>query len=354
MARRIAYALLPLVALLCVLEVGLRWRHGELLALDDARESVRGGEVFHQVLLGSHRHDADLGWVPIPDFRGESLHFAERISITTDESGFRVPSPDRPPKEPSILAVGDSFTFGVEAGDGETWPAACERLLGIRVDNAGVPGYGLDQMVMRAERLLLVEGRRPSLLVVAFVANDIVRCGYGRMGIAKPWFEPEATGGLILKGTPVPPIAARTSANRFWSALARSRLADSVMRRVAPAWWLVGRWDKVHDRHQEVARRLMTRLGHLHATTGVRILVRALPCRVEDSGDQELIPELLRLAEENGLHTENRADSSEEIAAHGLSEADFYKVRHYSAAGNAIMGESAAIRRLVAEKTGTP
>ena len=52
-----------------------------------------------------------------------------------------------------ILAVGDSFTFGDEVNDGQTWPAQLQLLTGRRVLNGGVSGYGFDQIVLRAEQL---------------------------------------------------------------------------------------------------------------------------------------------------------------------------------------------------------
>ena len=55
---------------------------------------------------------------------------------------------------PLTLAAGDSFTFGDEVNDDESWPAALEQLTGRRVINAGVPGFGLDQAVLRAEQLM--------------------------------------------------------------------------------------------------------------------------------------------------------------------------------------------------------
>ena len=43
---------------------------------------------------------------------------------------------------------------GDEVDDREAWPAQLQGLLGRRVVNGGVTGYGLDQMVLRAERFV--------------------------------------------------------------------------------------------------------------------------------------------------------------------------------------------------------
>lgn len=70
--------------------------------------------------------------------RGEWIRF----------SGAKPPSADAP-----ILAVGDSFTSGENVGDLDSWPAQLQRLTGHTVLNGGVSGYGLDQIVLRTERL---------------------------------------------------------------------------------------------------------------------------------------------------------------------------------------------------------
>ncbi len=78
-----------------------------------------------------------------------------------------------PATGPMIMAFGDSFTEGYAAGNDETWPANLERMTGRRVLNAGVRGYGLDQIVLRAERVM--PQLKPPTVVLAFIADDVVR-----------------------------------------------------------------------------------------------------------------------------------------------------------------------------------
>src|SRR5262245_5906106 len=82
----------------------------------------------------------------------------------------------RPLAPGAVVAVGDSFTAGSEVADAETWPAQLERLIGRPVINAGVGGYGTDQMILRAESLLPV--LQPSAVVVGILDDDINRAGY--------------------------------------------------------------------------------------------------------------------------------------------------------------------------------
>ena len=73
--------------------------------------------------------------------------------ISTGDYGTRCNGNTPPPVErPLTLAVGDSFVFGDDVGDADSWPAILERLTGRRVINGGVPAFGLDQTVLRSEQ----------------------------------------------------------------------------------------------------------------------------------------------------------------------------------------------------------
>ena len=89
----------------------------------------------------------------------------------TIRQGLRI-NPKFDPLSPSdpILAVGDSFVFGDQVSDDETWPALLERRLNRRVVNGGVSGYGLLQSVLRAEQLLK---QQPYSLVILSILIDV-------------------------------------------------------------------------------------------------------------------------------------------------------------------------------------
>src|SRR6185312_14962905 len=91
----------------------------------------------------------------------------------------------RPLPRSAILAVGDSFTFGAEVEDSQSWPAALERIVGTPVVNGGVGGYGSDQIVLRAEQLMAE--LQPRTVIVSFLDGDILRAGYSLFhGALKP------------------------------------------------------------------------------------------------------------------------------------------------------------------------
>jgi len=114
-----------------------------------------------------------------PGFQGRVGNQAEYdTTVSINPLGMRGADPG--PKAPGtvrILALGDSFTFGVGAREDQTYPARLQEALRARgipaqVLNAGAPGFGIPDEAAWFRRY----GRdlRPDLvLVAAFLANDL-------------------------------------------------------------------------------------------------------------------------------------------------------------------------------------
>jgi lysophospholipase L1-like esterase len=107
-------------------------------------------------------------------FRGRISNQAEfDTEVATNREGLRGPEAGPKPAEGlRILALGDSFTFGVGAQQDETWPARLGQILHAEVLNAGAPGFGVPDEVAWYERY----GIRldPDVVVLAvFLANDL-------------------------------------------------------------------------------------------------------------------------------------------------------------------------------------
>jgi hypothetical protein len=165
-----------------------------------------------------------------------------------------------------ILAVGDSFTYGDEVNDLEAWPAQLQRLTGRRVMNGGVTGYGLDQIVLRAEQL--AAKYQPSVIIVEFIEHDILRLEWRRLwGRNKPWFSIEGDQ-LVLKGVPVRP---RKPPPQLPRRLEKVFVKSQFLKR------LVGYESRVHRRGRGIviARRLIERLARLRAKHSLKIVVMA-------------------------------------------------------------------------------
>jgi hypothetical protein len=94
--------------------------------------------------------DAELGWDNLPGSRGEyySVH-------PGGWRGSRDYAPVAPEGVTRLAAFGESFTFGHEVRDHETWEVQLEALdPRLEVPNYGVGAYGTDQALLRAERVL--------------------------------------------------------------------------------------------------------------------------------------------------------------------------------------------------------
>ena len=263
---RSGLALAAVVLTLGVAEIGLRAAHGWLghwgnLVLE-AREVLADREHSRFV------DDPLLGYEPRPGFTAAGVSF--------DREGFRVTGPAPSAGRPAILAVGDSYTYGDEVGDGETWPAHLQRLGGARVLNAGVSGYGFDQSVLRAEKV--AAGRSLSAIVVSFIADDVRRTEMSRLwGANKPYFD-IADDRLVLRNVPVPPRPdPRTTLSIWQRAFGRSYLVDFVLRRLDLLHDWFGDHIRVHDAGggERIACLLAGRLAELQRISGARVLLMA-------------------------------------------------------------------------------
>ena len=83
----------------------------------------------------SDNYSKDLGWITIKEER--------------DEIGARLNNDVY--KNTCIDMFGDSFTFSAEVTKEFAWPRQLSTMLGCKVNNFGVKGYGSDQAVLRHE-----------------------------------------------------------------------------------------------------------------------------------------------------------------------------------------------------------
>src|SRR4051812_12719009 len=145
--RRLAGCVLASASLLFALALGE-------LALRLARPQ----EVMTIAPAGLYAADPPGRYRLRPGYEGVLTNHVEfRTPLRIDALGTRGAERAAKPGELRVLALGDSFTFGVGAEEGESWPARLEASLAAsgapaRVWNAGAPGYGVPDEVGWYER----------------------------------------------------------------------------------------------------------------------------------------------------------------------------------------------------------
>jgi hypothetical protein len=163
------------------------------------RHQKSGMEVYYKFDV----YDPSIGWRPKPNLRDVRV-FDNKI-LNTNSKGIRgkIDFPYTKDQERlRILIIGDSFTFGDEVSDAETYSYYLQQMLPhTEVINMGVHGYGHDQMLI----LLRQEGVKyePDIVILGFLPLDMPRNVLQFRDFAKPRFVLEG-GELKLTGVPVP------------------------------------------------------------------------------------------------------------------------------------------------------
>ena len=242
-------------------EVAVRVARGELFSRVSTQRSFEGSGTLNP----RFEPDDELGW---RHRTGVTTETGVEGPVQVDEGGFRLNHNGLDGAAPEILAVGDSTTFGDEVGDSQTWPAKLEKLRHRRVLNAGVSGYGLDQAVLWAERLL--QRHDVTWAILTFIPDDVARSTYSRRhGVPKAVFVPTGEG-FELRARHLERRGA--GLRQFFG---HSRLLTALMTSLGARSWGDARDDNVraHERGPELAIYLMDRFVRSAEAAGVRPLI---------------------------------------------------------------------------------
>jgi len=277
--------LASLVVSLGIVEVSLR-----LSSLPDpwTTQNFTVDPVNQQVSNLAIQYDPVLGYIARPGFRGPigkwiSSHGEMGVRLNAN---FPKDLPLPPLPKGGIVAVGDSFTYGSEVDDSESWPAQLEAILGVPVVNAGAGGYGIDQAVLRAEQLL--DAVRPSAIIVSFIPNAVERNQRSvETGLVRPYFD-VVGGRLELRNVPVPyyrPTAKHIGRAR--AILGYSYTAYWVANRFGKRTeWLVFEYEtrNIHNKGVEVSCLLWPRLAERVVGRNTRLIALAQYAGIHVSG----------------------------------------------------------------------
>ena len=278
--RRAARAALFLVLLALLLEGGARWALRSEAFLrrisspyDEPSWRLRwwhrhqgGDEAPYR--FSFDRYHPERGWTLAANLDGVEVFDGKRLS--SNSRGLRGRREYAVPKPAGVYRIalfGDSFTFGEDVSDDETFAEQLESLLpGVEILNFGVHGYGHDQMLLYLREALPLY--RPDVVLLGHVTDDSLRNLTGFRDFAKPRFR-LVGGGLRLEGTPVP-SPQEMLARRVW----HSRLADLA----AMAWTRIAwRWGGREEELDRVTGAILSEIFREARAAGARPAVALLP-----------------------------------------------------------------------------
>jgi lysophospholipase L1-like esterase len=334
----VAIAALSFVAI----EIALRlYVHAPVFAVHDWRG------INATALDSGGIYDPNLGWVQPANFAGGGFNTIA-YGIRKNSSREETISPG------AILAVGDSYTVGSQVTDDESWPAQLERQARVRVFNAGVGGYGLDQIVLNAERLLPV--LRPRLVLVGIYQETIVRANYSSYGVPKPYFIVDG-GEWHLKNHPVPQRASVEKEPLYRTVLAHFLSFHLVFQRFFFDWWYshgVVHFEQASNAPGETSCYLLARLQRqLAAVDAAGVVVIQYPgyTYVRAHPRPAYVLRALQCARELGYEIVDEFDHITAIASQSINKLQEQYVMspeggygHMSARGNALIASLVAER----------
>jgi hypothetical protein len=109
--------------------------------------------------------DEEIGWPPPGD----------TTSGTRDTSGAKYNANFPDPADACASAYGDSFVWGDDVPLPDGWVEQLSHILGCRVSNFGVSGYGTDQAYLRFRRLNRTNADTAPTAILGIFPDDIVR-----------------------------------------------------------------------------------------------------------------------------------------------------------------------------------
>src|ERR1700752_4651158 len=136
-----------------------------LLRICDFRELREG---VSERSLG-YRYDAEIGWMPEPNSTSIVTN-ARAVKARHNSLGLRDEELADGGK-PTIMFLGDSFVWGLDAEAGERFSDLLKRKLrDYKILAAGVSGYGTDQEYLLLRRLW--PQVKPAIVVLVFCAEN--------------------------------------------------------------------------------------------------------------------------------------------------------------------------------------
>lgn len=359
MRRKLLFAMVPLTVLALVGEwLARSYRSGTGYA-PTGSHSYRDNRIDLMRRAFPNVYDPLLGYRPSPVYSSKDNVWHTQVTIDEDGlrfNGLRAVLVNKAggdgqsliksfaPAE-RILAVGDSFTFGDQVSDDQTWPSRLQGILKRPVLNGGVFGYSFAQTVLRAE--VLLDEHEVGTVVCSLIPDDLKRCELSRRFTPIPWFE-IVDEKLQLRGVPVKDSAKDNELDQQYlrKLMGYSAMLDIVFWNTCKSWW-VGqeRIVRVHPPGTglRLGKKLLERLHKKCEAKGVELILILQGQRPEPrTGEPVHAPELLAHGDKLGIKTLDLATRFRMMADKDPPLDKKYFRGHMTPAGNRWVAEQLA------------
>ena len=271
-------------------------------------------------------YSSTRGWTLKPNIR-DLIAWDNKI-VNSNSKGLRGKleySYNKPANKIRILILGDSFTFGEEVSDTETYSYYLQQLLpDVEVINLGVHAYGHDQMLLYFNE----EGikYKPDIVILGFVYDDMHRNILMFYDYAKPKFE-LVNNTLKLKNTPVPSPETIIKKEFY-----RSKFIDLL----SILYYLIdNKRGGVERREKEITWAIFDEMIRTTNKIGAKLVFASLPaaCPMNLPGLDEYLPKYCKNKNVYyiSVYPYANANKSREFFASG---------RHWNANGHRIVAEA--------------
>ena len=158
------------------------------------------------------QYDQLLGWKGVPGGEAEFTTVNNSIWLTHNSDGFRDIEHENSGNKPSIVFLGDSFTWGYEVEFDEMFVNLVRnKLPNYEIFNLAHRGYGTDQELLTFTQWY--EDQPLKVVILMFSENDVeenmTNISYDK---PKPQYQ-IVDNNLVLTGVPVPKIEEWTSSS---------------------------------------------------------------------------------------------------------------------------------------------
>jgi len=134
-----------------------------------------------------HKVDYTLGWKYKENLKDFEYLYVPDIYLTTNQQGYRNFFDFSVNDEKPIFMLGDSFTFGEEVSDKETYTyLLSKKFSDKKFYNFGINGYGYDQMFLTLERYIGIY--KPEMVILSFNFTDLDRAMLSFFEYFKPYY----------------------------------------------------------------------------------------------------------------------------------------------------------------------